>query len=47
MPLRKQKVLNKVQLTKLLVGIFFSHGEKDKKNLPFNLSVDTSTLSTN
>ena len=46
MPLRKPRheVLNKVQLIKLLVGIFFFHGEKDKENLFFNLAVDTSTL---
>jgi hypothetical protein len=47
MPLRKPKVLNEVQLIKLLVGIFIFHGEKGKENLPFNLAVDTSTLLTN
>ena len=44
---RKPKVLNEVQLINCWIGIFVSHGEKDKENLPFNLAVDTSTLLTN
>ena len=41
------EVLNEVQLINCWIGIFVSHGEKDKENLPFNLAVDTSTLLTN